>query len=187
MGQGVTINAQFELIVATTIGLGLAVDNIGAVQLARRIGLGRARNWLVGLLVVRLLASTHFEPFQILTSPAYRSAIADQVAVTEAEIARIRALPDPVFCSIGTVCFRAGRSFAYDEFLIGQRLVTGTWSEAQLRKTIEQHAVRLETVDQRAEWDRTIPAIFRFGRLRERQSRSANCGSNSALAGECNR
>jgi hypothetical protein len=174
MGQGVTINAQFELIVATTIGLGLAVDNIAAVQLARRIGLDRARNWLVGLLVVRLLASTHFEPFQILTSSAYRSAIAQQVAVTEAEIARIRALPDPVFCSIGTVCFRAGRSFAYDDFLIGQRVLTGAWSKARLRKTIEQHAVRLEIVDQRAEWDRTIPAIFRFGRQREQQPLSAS-------------
>jgi hypothetical protein len=117
-----TINAQFELIVATAIGLGLAVDNVTAVPLARPIGLDRVRNWLVRLLVVRLLASTHFEPFQILASSSV--SLCHRPAVTEAEIARVRALPDPVFCSIGTVCFRAGRSFACDDLLIGQRRLT---------------------------------------------------------------
>jgi hypothetical protein len=162
MGQGVTINALFELVVATAIGLGLAVQDIAAVPLARRLGIDRARNWLVLLLVVRLMASTHFEPFQILASPKYRLEIADQVAVTEAEIARVRALPDPVVCTIGTVCFRAGRKFVYDEFLLRQRVVSGAWSPARLKAAIDDRGLRFETVDPRAEWSSDLPTIFHF-------------------------
>jgi hypothetical protein len=160
-GTGVDINSQFELVVATSMALGLAVDGIADVPLAHRLGVDRARNWLLVLLVLRLLASTQFAPFQILANPAYRSGLAEQVAVTESEIARIAALPDPVSCSIPTVCFRAGRAFVYDAFLMHQRVITGAWSVGRLKAAVNAKGVRFETVDPRTEWDRdAVPALL---------------------------
>ena len=57
-GQGVGINAQFELMVATAIGLGLAFDRIMTIPLVRRWGLDRGRALVIGILIVRLLIST---------------------------------------------------------------------------------------------------------------------------------
>jgi hypothetical protein len=74
--------------------------------------------------------------------------------VAENEIARVAALPDPVSCSILTVCFRAGRAFAYDAFLMHQRVATGAWSVDRLRAAVNALGLRFELVDPRTEWDR---------------------------------
>jgi hypothetical protein len=159
--SGVDVNSQFELLVATAIALGLAVEGVDDIRLGRHVGVERVRHWILALLVLRLLASTQFAPFQILVSPTYRSSLAEQVAVTESEIARVAGLPDPVSCSIPTVCFRAGRAFAYDGFLMHQRVTTGAWSLGQLRAAVNAKGLRFETVDPRTEWDRdAMPALL---------------------------
>ena len=92
-GQGVGINAQFELMVATAIGLGLAFDRIMTIPLVRRWGLDRGRALVIGILIVRLLISTRLEPYLTLASPLYRAQFAEHTRVLEREVARVRAMP----------------------------------------------------------------------------------------------
>ena len=108
LGDGVADNAQFELVIAAAVGLGLAFDRIGMWPAARSWGIDRSRLAIVAILIVRLLASTNTLSYRTLASPAFRALVAEHVAVAEAEAARIRQMPGEIACSIPTVCCIAG-------------------------------------------------------------------------------
>ncbi len=149
-GQGVGINAQFELLAATAIGLGLAFDRIMTIPLVRRWGLDRGRALVIGILIVRLLISTRLEPYLTLASPLYRAQFAEHTRVLEREVARVRAMPGAIVCNIATVCRLAGKPFLYDTFAQHQRLLTGKISAAEYNAQIVAHGLRNETIDERA-------------------------------------
>jgi hypothetical protein len=122
-GQGVGINAQFELTVATAIGVGCAFEHIATVPGLKRLGLDAGRALLIGILIVRLLISSRLEPYLALASPAFRAGFYENSLVAAREVARVRAIASPiVICSIQTVCLRAGKPFLYDAFAQWQRM-----------------------------------------------------------------
>ena len=161
LGQGITINAQLELVAATAIGLALAMGDLASVPALRRFGLQRAGLWIAVALILRLVLSERIEPLQIALSPQYRSQIAHQVDVTNSEIARIRAIVGPVACTIPTVCYRAGKAFVFDDFLLGQRVATGRWTQERLTAALQAKGVLFETIAPEAEWSQDPPAVFR--------------------------
>lgn len=132
-GAGVDENAQFELIFATALGIGLAYD--GLQRDPWRIGWSAETIRLVvlGVLIVRLLLSSRLEFAYVLASPQYRALAAEQAAITRAEVARTAAIPGPVACSNLVVCRMAGKPFVYDHFWITQIIETGkmTWREVE--------------------------------------------------------
>jgi len=149
-GQGVGINAQFELLAATAIGLGLAFERLATIPLAWRWGLDRGRALLIGILIVRLLISTRMEPYLVLASPLYRAQFAEHTQVFQREVARIRGLSGAIVCNIGTVCRLAGQPFLLDTFAQQQRLRTGKISAAELNARIAAAGLRNEMIDARA-------------------------------------
>jgi hypothetical protein len=100
LGSGVYDNAQFDLIVATAVGLGLAFGRLDVVPIVRRIGLDRGRAVVLAILIVRLLISSNMTPFLFAFSPSFREDLRERVAVTNAEVRRVAAMPGPVVCFI---------------------------------------------------------------------------------------
>jgi hypothetical protein len=150
LGDGVADNAQFELAVASAVGLGLAFDRIKVWPAAQNWGIDRSRLTIVVILIVRLLASTNTLPYRAVASPAFRVLVKEHAAEAEAEAARIRAIPGEVACSIPTVCRMAGKSYRIDGFNINQKLRTGKLTQAELNKAVAERHLRFEIVDVRA-------------------------------------
>lgn len=132
-GAGVDENAQFELIFATAIGIGLAYDGLRRDPLRTGWSPDRISLIVLGILIVRLLVSSRLEFAYVLFSPQYRALAAENAAVTRAEAARIATIPGPVACSNLVVCRKAGKPFVYDHFWVTQIVETGkmTWQQVE--------------------------------------------------------
>lgn len=150
MGDGVDDNVQFELVFAAALGLGLAFDSVGVVPLARRLGAERVRIAIVIILVAWLLWPVRPEPFLLIGSPAYRQGIADNIEIRNQEVARIKAMPGPVTCSIMTVCRQAGKPYVWDHFWMTQRAATTHRDFSKLEAEARAQGIRFETIDPRA-------------------------------------
>jgi hypothetical protein len=150
MGVGVAVNAQFELVVATAIGLGLAFDRAAETPFARRFGTEAARLTILGVVVARLVISNHVEPLFVLASPDYRAAFHDHAQVVRQEVARIRAMAGPVVCDVASVCRQAGKAFVYDPFAVERRLKAGTFSSSELAARLAAAGITFVSIDARA-------------------------------------
>ncbi len=145
-------NSQFELAVASAIGLGLAFDGAGQLFAS-----ARKAQWtrlaILAVLVTRLLASTRMEAYLLATSPEYRSLFPAGAAVMKQEVARIRAVPGPVACTIAAVCRLAGKPFVLDRFAMEQRIKAGRWTAGELEARVRAAGIRNEPIDPRASAD----------------------------------
>ena len=115
-GEDILDNAQFDLVIATAVGLGIAFDRLGATDFARRYGVPVARATVVLILVVRLLATLRTEPFLILFDPAYRAEFYVHAQAARDDAARVAAIPGPVACTLKIVCRMAGKPYIWDDF-----------------------------------------------------------------------
>jgi hypothetical protein len=146
-GAGVVYNAYFEAVAASAIAAALAFEGIGATPLAKRYGSGAMQTVMIAVLVLRLLLSQQLEPYLVLTSSAFREELRQNAAAMNAEIARVRAIPGPVSCSIMTVCYRAGKAFVYDGFWMEQRAAKGGWTKEAAESAIREKGIRFEDAD----------------------------------------
>lgn len=160
LGWGIGVNAQFELVAATGIGFGLAFSHILATPLARRWGADRSRLVVLAIVIVRLIASNHVEPYLVLASRDYRALFPRHVEVMKAEVERIRSVPEPVHCTILTVCRLAGKPFVFDLFALEERLKKGIVTPAQLDAKATAMGLRYETIDPRAGAASTYRRLF---------------------------
>ena len=142
LGHGVGRNAEFDLIIALGIGIGVAFEQIETSLLARRIGVGRSRDLLLLILVLRLVVSDRQGSALVLLSPQFRSSLhAAQRAVLD-DVARVAAIQGDVFCSNKVVCRAAGKPFAVDEFKMEELVATGRASEDEISKLLrDRHIV----------------------------------------------
>ena len=145
-------NSQFELAVASAIGLGLAFDGAGQLFAS-----ARKAQWtrlaILAVLVTRLLASTRMEAYLLPISPEYRSLFPAGAAVMKQEVARIRAVPGPVACTIAAVCRLAGKPLVLDRFAMEQRIKAGRWTAGELEARVRAAGIRNEPIDPRASAD----------------------------------
>lgn len=130
----IDINAEFELMAAVAIGVGLAFEHLAALPLALRIGVRPLRLAVLGLLGIWIVRFTPPEPFLFVTSPAFRETVRSNAEVMRREVARVAAIPGDVACTFQTVCYRAGKPFVYD---ITYAIVTGRITQ---RESDEGHA-----------------------------------------------
>jgi hypothetical protein len=150
-GAGVDENAQFELVFATAIGIGLAYDGL-------RRDPGRT-GWsphvigavVLGILIVRLLISSRLEFAYVLASPQYRALAAENAAISRAEAVRVAAIPGPVACQNLVVCRMAGKPFVYDHFWSTQLVETGRMTWHQVEQLARRKAIVRDDTDPRAD------------------------------------
>ena len=117
-GDGVDDNAQFDLVIATATGLGMAFDRAGATRFGQRYGAVPAQAVVVVLVALRLLATLRIEPALVLSDPAYRAQYAANAAVVRSDAARVAAISGPVACDAALVCRLAGKPRAFDWFRV---------------------------------------------------------------------
>ena len=149
-GSGVDENAQFELVFAAAVGIGLAYDRLPNDPLRTGWSANAIRLTVLGILIARLLLSTRLEFAAVLLSPQYRATAAEHAAVARSEAARIAAIPGPVGCSNLVICRAARKPFVFDPFKVDMMLATGTVSAVQVYDTVRRQAIVLDNTDPRA-------------------------------------
>ena len=149
-GAGVDENAQFELIFATALGMGLAYDGLLRDPLRTGWSQKAIAILVLGILIVRLLISSRLEFAYVLFSPQYRALAAENAAVTRAEAVRVAAIPGPVACQNLVVCRMAGKPFVYDHFWITQLVETGRMTWQQVEQLARRQAIVKDDEDPRA-------------------------------------
>jgi hypothetical protein len=161
-GEDILDNAQFDLVIATAVGLGIAFDRIAATRFARRCGVPVARATVVLILVVRLLATARIEPFLVLFDPAYRAEFYVHAQAAREDAARVAAIPGPVACTLKVICRMAGKPFVYDDFRADMLIMTGAAKGLDAPGLIRQHGLTYYENDPRA----AIESLHRtlFGR-----------------------
>ncbi len=140
-GEDILDNAQFDLVIATAVGLGIAFDRAAATAFAKRFGVAAARATVVLILALRLVATVRIEPFLILFDPAYRAEFYAHAQVARAEAARIAAIPGPVACDNKVICRMAGKPFVYDDFRADMLIMTGAAKGLDAAELIRQHGL----------------------------------------------
>jgi hypothetical protein len=124
-GHGVGRNAEFDLIIALGIGVGVAFERIETSLLAMRLGVDRTRDLLLVILVLRLVVSDRQGSALVLLSPQFRSLFHAGQQAARDEVARVAAMPGDVFCNNKVVCRAAGKPFTVDEFKMEELVATG--------------------------------------------------------------
>jgi hypothetical protein len=124
-GEDILDNAQFDLVIATAVGLGIAFDRIAATAFAQRYGVAAARATVVLILVVRLLATLRTEPYLILFDPSYRAEFHAHAQAARDDAARVAAIAGPVACTIKIICRMAGKPYVWDDFRTDMMIYSG--------------------------------------------------------------
>ena len=146
-GHGVGRNAEFDLIIALGIGIGVAFERIETSLLAQRIGVARSRDLLLVLLVLRLVVSDRQGSALVLLSPEFRSSLHAAEQAVRADAGRVASVPGDVFCSNKVVCRTAGKAFAVDEFKMEELVATGRASEDDISKLLRDRQIVVFTSD----------------------------------------
>jgi hypothetical protein len=140
-GEAVLDNAQFDLVIATAIGLGLAFDRAGKTRFAQHHGLAAARTVIVVVVAARLVATLRIEPALVLFSPDYRAEYFANAQVVRDDAARVAAIPGPVACDFKVVCRLAGKPFSYDDFRTEMLVATGASGGLDAEGLIRAHGL----------------------------------------------
>ena len=156
-GEAILDNAQFDLVIATAVGLGLAFDRAGKTAFGLRHGATAARAVVVLVVAARLLATLRVEPALVLFDPGYRAQYFENTEAVRAEAARIAQIPGPVACDYKVVCRLAGKPFAYDDFRAEMLVMTGASHGLDVEGLIRAHGLTRVHNDPRG----GIEALFR--------------------------
>jgi hypothetical protein len=140
-GEDILDNAQFDLVIAAAVGLGMAFDRAGASAFARRFGAPAARATIVLVVALRLIATLRIEPFLILFDPAYRAEFHAHAAAARADARGVAAIPGPVACDYKIICRMAGKPFVYDDFRADMLMLSGAAHGLDARGLIRQHGI----------------------------------------------
>jgi hypothetical protein len=148
-GDGVDENAQFDLVIATAVALGLAFDRAGKTPFALRHGLTAAQAVVVLVVAARLVATVRIEPALVLLSPDYRTQYFINAQTVRDDAARVAAIPGPVVCNFGLVCRFAGKPPSYDPFRANTMVKTGRSGGLDQNGLIRAHGLTPFDGDQR--------------------------------------
>jgi hypothetical protein len=156
-GEAILDNAQFDLVIATAIGLGLAFDRAGKTLLGLRHGETAARAIIALVVVARLLATLRIEPALVLLDSDYRAQYFASAVVVREEAARIAKIPGPVACDFKVICRLAGKPFSYDDFRAEMLVATGASGGLDEQGLMRAHGLTYVHNDPRG----GIEAMFR--------------------------
>jgi hypothetical protein len=140
-GQGVSRNAEFDLILALGIGIGVVFTRIEASWLAGRIGARRCRDLMVAVLLLRLVASDRQETALLILSSDFRSSIYMRERNFLTDSARVAAMPGDVACDVKIVCRIAKKPFAVDEFKMEELVATGKATTAEVASMLRARQI----------------------------------------------
>jgi hypothetical protein len=152
-GAGVDINAQFDLVIAVTMGLGLAFTQVSLWPIARRLGSEQAQAILLLAVCVRLLASKQLQPVRLIFDSGFRNEIVMRERAMTDSIERVRRIPGDVTCGRNMlVNYRADKPFVVDAFNAEQRILAGALPKGAISARVAAGTLTIVEVDPRARW-----------------------------------
>jgi hypothetical protein len=125
-------NAEFDLILALAIGVGVTFNRMGESWLARRLGVNPCRDAMVAALLLRLVLSDRQETALLVLSPEFREALYVSERNVQEEARTVAEQHGDVACFIKLVCRLAGKPFAVDEFKTDELVATGKSTPAEI-------------------------------------------------------
>ncbi len=150
-GAGVDINAQFDLVIAVAIGLGLAFTQVSLWPVARPLRPEQAQAILLLAVCVRLLASKQLQPVRLVFDRSFKNEIAMRERAMTDSVQRVRRIPGDVLCS-ALVSYRAGKPFAVDPFNAQQRILAGALPKDAIAARVAARTLTIVEVDQHTHW-----------------------------------
>jgi hypothetical protein len=152
-GAGVDINAQFDLVIAISIGLGLAFTQLPLWPIARRLGSGQGQVILLLAMCVRLLVSKQLQPVRIIFDSSFRDDIAMRERAMTDSVESVRRIPGDVTCGRDMlVAYRAGKPFVVDVFNTQQRILAGALPKDAIASRMAAGTLTIVQVDPRVRW-----------------------------------
>ena len=151
LGDGLDVNAYFEFLFALAIGIGLALSKIQGLPADTKEGLG-IRLAFAAVLLIALSLTSQAEPYKFLISHEFRQDVAENASAVRSEIRRLKKIPGNVSCSVMLICYWAGKPFVWDDFAMRERVATGRWTEAEMKRQARLRRIRFETIDDRTVW-----------------------------------
>jgi hypothetical protein len=149
----VDINAQFDLVIAVAMGLGLAFTQVSLWPIARRLGSEQAQAILLLAVCVRLVASKQLQPVRLVFDSSFRNEIAMRERAMTDSVERVRRIPGDVLCP-PLVSYRSGKPFAVDAFNVQQRILAGALPEDAIAARVAAGTLTIVEVDPRTRWSR---------------------------------
>jgi hypothetical protein len=131
-GHGVGLNAEFDLILALGIGIGVVFTRIETTRVAKRIGVRWSRDLMVAVLLLRLVVSDRQETALLILSTEFRSSVYAHQRAIVADSARVAAFQGDVACEVKLVCRRGKKPFVVDEFKMEELVATGKATKEQV-------------------------------------------------------
>lgn len=159
-GAGVDANAQFDLIIAVSMGVGLAFTHAPQLSLSRFPGTDPLRVVLLLGLCIPLLPWKSLKtakPVRLLFDRSFQTEIAIREKAMADSITLVRDTPGEVMCS-NYVCYRSGKPFAIDRFNAKQRMFTGALPANIVKDRIKTGRLKVVITDPSADWDNPLGA-----------------------------
>jgi len=124
-GDGVGPNAEFDMVIAASVGFGLTLSFLGRSDLPECLPPGLSRSLLVAAACLTLWPSRSDLALRLLIDPR---TVHEQRQRTEIDmenaVARCRSMPGDVYCD-PTVLYRAGKQFRVDSYNVAERIRYG--------------------------------------------------------------
>jgi hypothetical protein len=152
-GAGVDINAQFDLVIAVAMGLGLAFTQVSLWPVARLLRLEQAQAILLLAVCVRLLASKQLQPVRLVFDRSFIKEIAIREQAMTDSVQRVQQVPGDVLCP-PLVSYRSGKPFAVDAFNVHQRILAGALPKDAIAARVAAGTLTIVEVDPRSHWSR---------------------------------
>ena len=151
-GAGVDINAQFDLVIAVAMGLGLAYTHISLWPVARQFSSALSQAILLLSVCARLLVSGQLQPLRLIVDRGFRDEIAIRQQAMAESVERVRQTPGDVMCP-SLISYRAGKPFAVDKFNAAQRISSGALPKDTITARVAAGTLTIVEVDPRAQWN----------------------------------
>jgi hypothetical protein len=140
-GDGVYGNAEFDLILALGVGIGVAYERLGKTRLAQFVATRRLRDMMVVILLLRLIVTDRQESALVLLSPDFRASLDATKMAFVRDTAAVAAIPGDVFCSIKMVCRAAGKAFVVDDFKFAELIKTGRFTSVEMDDALRRQSI----------------------------------------------
>ncbi len=131
-GDGVSGNAEFDLILALGLGTGVTFARIEFSLFAGYIRANYLRDAMVIMLLLRLVVTGRQEPALMMFQPDFRTHFEIGSRQVARDASAISAIPGDVYCSNDVVCRIAGKRFIVDDFKVEEMVKTGQFKSDQL-------------------------------------------------------
>jgi hypothetical protein len=149
-GEGLGENAQFDLLIAVSIAVGIDYTRIPGTALARKYPAERLRCLFLLTLVIRLLAWNEWHAVK-LADAGFRREIAERSKIMHECVDQVRSVPGDTTAAM-ILSYRAGKPFAIDFFNLDQRIKRGKVPPDVIELRIAEGTLTRLRLDPRHSW-----------------------------------